>query len=77
MDEYREPENFVELVAWMLDMADDEFVTNDDTGHVRTVEIVHMIEGKYGLYEDDEFVGCTHDVVSAASFVAEGWEAYV
>ncbi len=76
MDRYRDPQNFSELVAWMNDMKDDEYVTNDDTGHLRAVEIVHMYNGKYGLYEDDDFIGCTHDVVAAAQFIAEGWEAY-
>ena len=76
MDRYKEPKNFEELVYWMNHMEDDEYVTNEDTGHFRSVEIVNMYNGKYGLYEDDDFVGCTHDVVAAAQFIAEGWEAY-
>lgn len=74
MDEYRYPENFTELVQMMIEMKDDEYCENDDTGHLRYVEIVNMCGGKYGLYEDKEFVGCTHDVVAAAQFIAEGWK---
>ena len=40
------------------------------------VVIGNMCGGKYELYEDKDFIDCTHDVVAAAQFVAEGWEAY-
>ena len=73
MDEYIYPENFEELVSMLKDMKDDEWADNDDTGHHRYVEIVG---GRYGLYEDHEWLGCTHDVVSVAQFLAEGWDAY-
>ena len=53
-----------------------EWVENDDTGKLRAVIIGSMCGGRYELYEDHEFLGCTHDVVSAAQFIAEGWEAY-
>lgn len=76
MDEYIYPENFEELVSILKDMKDDEWADNDDTGHHRYVEIVNMVGGRYGLYEDHEWLGCTHDVVSVAQFLAEGWDAY-
>lgn len=74
MDEYRYPKNFSELVIMLSDMEDDEWADNDDSGHHRYVEIVNMEEGRYGLYEDDEWLGCTHDTVAVAWFLAEGWE---
>ena len=74
MDEYRYPENFSELVSMLSEMNDDEWADNDDSGHHRYVEIVNMEEGRYGLYEDNEWLGCAHDVVSVAQFLAEGWE---
>ena len=78
MYEKREdPRNFAELVELMQLMDWNEYVENDDTGKLRVVAIGNMCGGKYELYEDSEFVGCTHDVVAAAEFVAEGWEAYV
>lgn len=73
---YRYPENFAELVHMVADMRDDEFGENDDSGHLRYVEIVNMCGGRYGMYEDKEFIGCTDDVVAVAQFLAEGWEAY-
>lgn len=76
MDEYRYPETFSELVEMMTDMPDDMYWENDDTGHLRTVEIIPMHVGKYAMFEDHEFVGTTFDVVTAAQFIAEGWEAY-
>ena len=71
---YDYPQNFHELVEMMCSLSIDDFVENDDTGHLRLVEIGDMCGGKYELYEDHEFLGCTPDVVSAASFIAEGWE---
>ncbi len=77
MYEKREdPRNFSELVEIMKAMDWNEYVENDDTGKLRAVVIGNMCGGKYELYEDSEFLGCTHDVVSAAQFVAEGWEYY-
>lgn len=69
-----DPKNFSELVETLLLMDWNEWVENDDTGHLRAVVIGNMFAGRYELYEDHEFLGCTSDVVSAASFVAEGWE---
>ena len=74
MNEYIYPENFEELVYMLAAMDEDQFADNDDTGHLRYVEIVNMEGGRYGMYEDHEWVGCTHDVVSVAQFLAEGWE---
>lgn len=77
MYERREdPRNFSELVEIMNSMDWNEWVENDDTGKLRFVTVGNMIGGKYELYEDKEFIGCTHDVVAAAQFIAEGWEAY-
>jgi len=77
MYEKREdPRNFSELVEIMKAMDWNEYVENDDTGKLRAVVIGNMCGGKYELYEDSEFLGCTHDVVLAAQFVAEGWECY-
>ena len=72
-----DPRTFAELVELMQLMDWNEYVENDDTGKLRAVVIGNMCGGKYELYEENEFVGCTHDVVAAAEFVAEGWEAYV
>ena len=71
-----DPQTFSELVEILTQMDWNEWVKNDDTGKLRAVVIGNMCGGKYELYEDHEFLGCTHDVVSAAQFVAEGWEAY-
>ena len=71
---YDYPQNFHELVEMMRSLNLDDFVENDDTGHLRAVEIGNMCGGRYELYEDHEFLGCTPDVVAAASFIAEGWE---
>lgn len=69
-----DPKNFSELVETLQLMDWNEWVENDDTSKLRAVVIGSMCGGRYELYEDHEFLGCTHDVVSAASFVAEGWE---
>lgn len=69
-----DPKNFSELVETLQLMDWNEWIENDDTGKLRAVVIGSMCGGRYELYEDHEFLGCTHDVVSAASFVAEGWE---
>ena len=74
MTEYREPKDFAELVKMLETMDENEYCENDDIGNFRVVEVCYMKNGKYQLYENGEFVGCTHDVVAAASFVAEGWE---
>lgn len=71
---YDYPQDFHELVEMMRSLSIDDFVENDDTGHLRLVEIGDMCGGRYELYEDNEFLGCTPDVVAAASFIAEGWE---
>lgn len=71
---YDYPQNFHELVEMMRSLNLDDFVENDDTGHLRLVEIGNMSGGRYELYEDHEFLGYTPDVVSAASFIAEGWK---
>lgn len=76
MDEYRYPETFSELVEMMTDMPEDMYWENDDTGHLRRVELIPMETGNYAMFEDHEFIGTTFDVVSAAQFIAEGWEAY-
>ena len=72
-----DPKNFSELVEILTQMDWNEYVENDDTGVLRAVVIGNMCGGKYELYEGSEFIGCTHDVVAAAQFVAEGWDAYV
>lgn len=69
-----DPKNFSELVETLQLIDWNEWIENDDTGKLRAVVIGSMCGGRYELYEDHEFLGCTHDVVSAASFVAEGWE---
>lgn len=77
MYETREdPKTFSELVQLMIQMDWNEWVENDDTGKLRLVVIGNMCGGRYELYEEKEFVGCTSDVVTAAKFIAEGWEAY-
>ena len=74
--QFAEPQDFSELVQIMKNMNIEEWVENDDTGHMRVVEVGNMCGGRYELYEDKEFLGCTHDVVAAAQFVAEGWDKY-
>lgn len=74
MYEKREdPRNFSELVEIMELMDWNEWIENDDTGKLRAVVIGNMCGGKYELYEEKEFIGCTPDVVAAAQFVAKGW----
>lgn len=75
MSRYVNPQTFEELVHEMDIMELGDWVENDDNN--RYVELGNMCGGKYELYEDKEFVGCTHDVVAAAQFIAEGWRAYV
>ena len=72
--DYYYPENFHELVEAMERMDVDEWVDSYDSGNHRVVEIGYNNSGKYELYEDAEYLGCTHDVISAASFIAEGGE---
>jgi hypothetical protein len=74
MSRYVNPKNFHELVVEIADMDFGDWAENEDNG--RYIEIGNMCGGKYELYEESEFVGCTHDVVAAAQFIAEGWEAY-
>lgn len=74
--QFAEPQSFSELVQIMKCMDWNEYVENDDTGKLRTVIIGNMCGGKYELYENLDFLGCTNDVVAAAQFVAKGWEAY-
>lgn len=74
MFNYYYPQNFHELVEAMREMDFDEWVDNYDTGHHRVVEIGSTRATRYELYEDRKFLGSTADVVSAASFIAEGWE---
>lgn len=74
MSRYVNPKNFHELVVEIADMNFGDWAENEDNG--RYIEIGNMIGAKYELYEDHEFIGGTSNVVSAAQFVAEGWEAY-
>ena len=74
MDEYRYPKNFSELVSMLIAMEEGDWADNDDTGHLRRVELIPMETGNYAMFEDHEFIGTTFDVVSAAQFIAEGWE---
>lgn len=69
-----DPKNFAELVEILTQMDWNEWVENDDTGHLRAVVIGSMSGGRFELYEDHEFLGCTRSVFEAARFVAEGWE---
>ena len=71
---YDYPQNFHELVEVMRSLDFNDFVENDDTGHLRHVRITNIPAERYELYEDHKRLGCTPDVVSAASFIAEGWE---
>ena len=71
-----DPTTFSELVEILTQMNWNEWVENDDTGHMRHVRIANIPAGRYGLYENDKYIGCTHDVIAAAQFVAKGWEAY-
>lgn len=71
---YEYPQNFKHLVDMMHNLQFEDFVENDDTGVNRMVEIGNMTGGRYEMYEDGEFVGCTSKVVEAAEFIAEGWE---
>ena len=71
---YDYPQNFHELVEAMRLLDLNDSVENDDTGYLRYVRVANMPTGRYGLYEDHKYLGCTDDVVSAASFIAEGWE---
>ena len=74
MSRYVDPQTFEELVHEMDIMEFGDWVENDDNN--RYIELGNMCGGKYEFYENKEFVGCTHDVVAAAQFIAEGWEAY-
>jgi len=71
MDRYVDPKTFDELVHEMKIMEFGDWVENDDNN--RYVELGSMCGGKYEMYEDKEFVGCTDEVVEAAQFIAEGW----
>jgi hypothetical protein len=71
---YDYPQNFHELVEIMRSLDLNDFVENDDTGHLRHVRITNIPIERYELYEDHKCLGCTPDVVAAASFIAEGWE---
>lgn len=71
MSRYIYPQAFEELVHEMDIMEFGDWVENDYNN--RYIELGNMCGGKYELYEDKEFVGCTHDVVAAAQFIAEGW----
>ena len=71
MSRYVNPKNFHELVVEMNAMDFGDWVENEDNG--RYVEIGNMIDAKYELYEDHEFIGGTSDVVAAAQFIAKGW----
>ena len=77
MCEKREdPKTFSELVELLNQMNWNEYVENDDTGKLRVVVIGNLTGCCYELYEEEELVGCTDDVVAAAEFIAEGWEVY-
>ena len=71
MSRYVNPKDFHELVVEMEAMEFGDWVENEDNG--RYIEIGSMCGGKYEMYEDKEFVGCTDEVVEAARFKAEGW----
>ena len=74
MSRYVNPKNFHELVEEMKAMEFGDWVENEDNN--RYIELGNMIGAKYELYEDHEFIGGTSNVVSAAQFIAEGWESY-
>lgn len=71
MSRYVNPKDFHELVVEMEAMKFGDWVENEDNR--RYIEIGSMCGGKYEMYEDKEFVGCTDEVVEAARFIAEGW----
>ena len=71
MSRYVNPKNFHELVVEIAAMNFGDWAENEDNGHY--IEIGSMCGGKYELYEDKEFIGCTNDVIEAAQFIAEGW----
>ena len=73
MSRYVNPENFHKLVAEIAAMEVGDWAENEDNN--RYIEIGNMIGAKYELYEDHEFIGGTNDAVSAAQFIAEGWES--
>ena len=76
MDKYREPKDFHELVEMLQTMDEYDFCDCMDSGKLREVHVGGLAEGRYILYESGGYIGCTDDVVSAAQFVAKGWEAY-
>lgn len=71
---YEYPQNFAHLVNMIHNLQFGDFVENDDTGVNRMIEIGNMVGGRYEMYEDGEFVGCTSKAIEAAEFIAEGWE---
>ena len=71
MSRYVKPKNFHELVVEIAAMDFGDWAENEYNN--RYIEIGSMIEAKYELYEDHEFIGGTSDVVAAAQFIAEGW----
>ena len=75
-NEYVCPSNFNELVERMETLIENEYIENDDTGKLRHVEVGYMYEGRYAMYEDYKPIGFTNDVVTAAQFIAKGWEPY-
>jgi hypothetical protein len=71
MSRYINPKNFHELVVEITAMDFGDWAENEDNG--RYIELGNLREGKYELYERGIFIGCTHDVVAAAQFIAKGW----
>ena len=74
MDNQIYPSNYAELVAYIESMEPGDYIENDDTGHLRYVETGHMCEGRFELFEDNEFITCTDSAIQTADFIAEGWE---
>lgn len=71
-----DPQNFSELVDFLKSMDWNEWIENDDTGKMRRVQLDPSVDSDYDMFEDDRYIGSTKDVVAAAQFIAEGWEAY-
>ena len=74
-----DPKNFSELVDFLSTMDWNEWVENDDTGVMRMVQLDLTVSDEhntYDMFENDVYIGSTKDVVAAAQFIAEGWDAY-
>ena len=74
-----DPQNFSELVEFLSTMDWNEWIENDDTGLMRRVQLdlsASCERNEYDMFEDEKYIGSTKDVVAAAQFIAEGWDAY-